>query len=253
MKHAQANTTRYGPWLVQLCLVVWLIVPASVLARQTLVLNTAFTAPLSNDQNTGFVDIVVREALARIGYDLETVRLPAERALINANAGIDDGDLLRIAGLQGIYPNLVQVPERIIGLEFVVFTRQEELRVDDWEDLAPLSVAIITGWKILERSIPDSTHLTTVKNVDQLFTLLARDRVDAVVYSRRVGLGYLARHDIRRVRLLEPPLNRRDMYVYLHRKHQHLVPKLAAALRAMKADGSYQRAYQRILAPLDRR
>ncbi|MFV1997224.1 MAG: substrate-binding periplasmic protein [Acidiferrobacterales bacterium] len=224
--------------------------PGLVYAQKTLVLNTAFTSPLSNDSQSGFADVVVGEALQRIGYKLESVNLPAERALINANIGIDDGDLLRIKGLQKTYPNLIWVPEKIIDLEFVVFTRNKDFPVTGWRSLKPYSVAIVTGWKILERNITGTATLTKVKNANQLFTLLLKDRVDVVVYERWVGLGYIKQHRIRGVKMLEPPLARRSTYVYLHKKHKHLVPKLAAALRAMKADGSYQRAFQRILAPV---
>lgn len=35
---------------------------------------------------------------------LRLVKLPAERALLNANAGIEDGDLARIAGLETHIP-----------------------------------------------------------------------------------------------------------------------------------------------------
>jgi len=232
-----------------ICLAIWLAVPGPLLAQETLVLNTAFTSPLSNDEQAGFVDVVVKEALRRIGFGLETVRLPAERALINANAGIDDGDLLRIPGLQKTYPNLIQVPEKIIDLEFVVFTKHVEFPVTGWRSLRPYSIAIITGWKVLERNITEAAALTKVKNVYQLFTLLLKDRVDAIVYSRWLGFGYIRQHHVRGVRILEPPLVRRGAYVYLHKKHQRLVPKLAAALRAMKADGSYRRAFRQILAP----
>ncbi|HEC12516.1 MAG TPA: transporter substrate-binding domain-containing protein [Acidiferrobacteraceae bacterium] len=240
-------------WLTLICLTNWIVFPGPLLAKEILVLNTAFTFPLSNNEQTGFVDVVVREALERIGFGLESVRLPAERALINANAGINDGDLLRIGGLQKTYPNLIQVPEKVIDLEFMVFTKQVEFPVVGWHSLNPYSVAIITGWKILERNITGATELTKVKNVDQLFTILLKDRVDAVVYSRWVGLGYIKQHRVHRVRILEPPLAQRGMYVYLHKKHRHLVPKLAAALRVMKADGSYGRAFQQILAPIARK
>ena len=38
------------------------------------------------------------------------------------------------------------------------------------------------------------------------------------------------------------------MFLYLHRKHAALVPKLAAALRQMKADGSHQRILAAVAA-----
>lgn len=231
-----------------ICACIIFLLSGPGMAEETLVLNTAFTSPLSNDQQSGFVDQVVGEALKRSGYKLESVRLPAERALINANAGIDDGDLLRIGGLQKNYPNLIQVPEKIIDLEFVVFTKNEDFQVSGWKSLKPYSVAFITGWKILERSITEYAELTQVKNADQLFNILLNGRADVIVYGRWGGLGYIKDHQIKNVKILEPPLKKEMLYVYLHKKHKALVPKLATALKSMKDDGSYQKIYNNTLA-----
>lgn len=251
LKYPYRLTKHHGmQWFFLLCLACGLVNPAQLLAQEMLVLNTAFASPMSNNEQTGFLNLVVGEALGRIGYGMEAVRLPAERALINANAGIDDGDLSRIAGLQKIYPNLIQVPETVMEVEFVAFTRDLEFPIRGWQSLKPYSVAYITGWKILERNIAEAAELTRVKNVDQLFALLLKNRVDIIVYSRWSGLDYIKQHHLRGVKILEPTLDRQNMYVYLHKKHQILVPKLAVALRTMKLDGSYRRAYQKILAPL---
>ncbi len=228
-----------------------LCVSASCAAEKVLFLNSSVVEPLSNDKQTGFVDQIVKTALNRIGYDLKSISLPAERALINANAGIDDGDLLRIAGLQKIYPNLIQVPEKIMGMEFVIFTRHASFPVSGWLSLKPWSVAIITGWKILEQNITETAELTKVKNADLLFTLLLKNRTDLIVYSRWLGLAYIKKHHLKNINILEPPLGERCMYVYLHKKHRKLVPKLAASLRRMKQDGSYQRIYEKTLSPLE--
>ena len=40
---------------------------------------------------------------------------------------------------------------------------------------------------------------------------------------------------------LAPALQDVDMFLYLHKKHQALVPKLSQAIRDIKADGSYNR------------
>ena len=137
-------------------LLCWLLSVSSfsglVFATESLVLNTALTTPLTNDAQNGFVDVIVGDALERIGYKLKSVKLPAERALINANAGIDDGDLLRIGGLQKTYPNLIQVPEPIIDLEFVVFTKHVASPISNWQSLNAYSVSIITGWKKIGRA-----------------------------------------------------------------------------------------------------
>jgi polar amino acid transport system substrate-binding protein len=47
---------------------------------------------------------------------------------------------------------------------------------------------------------------------------------------------------------LSPALKDVDMYLYLHKKHEALVPRLAKALRDMKADGTYNRIMSSIKA-----
>ena len=219
-------------------------------AEQTLYLNTAFSYPLSTRNQTGFADHIVREGLRRIGYHLYSTQLPAERALKNANKGLDDGDLLRIAGLQKIYPNLIQVPEPVMSIELMAFSKDKKQPVSKWNDLNPYSVAYITGWKILEKNVNQVAELTKVKNVRQLFTILMKDRVDIVLYERWVGMGYMKSHKIRDVIVHEPPLSKQHVYVYLHKKHKGIVHKLAKAIKEMKDDGSYQKAYKEILEPL---
>ena len=40
------------------------------------------------------------------------------------------------------------------------------------------------------------------------------------------------------------------MYLYVHKSNQALVPELAAALRELKADGSYDALFSRVMEPL---
>lgn len=232
-----------------LCLLSGSITAETAADNKILVLNAASSEPLSNNEQTGFIEQLVEAALRRLNYRLESVRMPAERALIIANDGINDGELLRIAGLQKHYPNLIQVPEKLIDLDFVAFTRDKSLQITRWQDLAARSVAIITGWKIFEHNIPDTTDLVSVKNAGQLFTLLLKDRTDAILYSRWSGLAYIHNHQLQDISILEPPLAQQSMYVYLHKRHRDLVPLLSKELRTLKIEGEYQRLFREILAP----
>jgi polar amino acid transport system substrate-binding protein len=38
-------------------------------------------------------------------------------------------------------------------------------------------------------------------------------------------------------------------FIYLHKNHAGLVPGVAAALRSMKQDGSYEEMYRRMILP----
>jgi polar amino acid transport system substrate-binding protein len=188
-----------------------------------------------------------KEAFRRIGVEFKLVSLPSERSLHSANIGEVDGEGLRIAGLSGQYPNLVQVPERYIGISFVAFARDATIRLEQgWESLKPHRVAFINGWKMFEANASGARSVSKVDQPEQLFRMLDSGRVDIALYTRADGIALARSMGLGAIVPIAPPLKDVDMYLYLNRKHEALAPRLAQALREMKADGSYNR----ILAPL---
>lgn len=210
-----------------------------------LVLNDANGPPFTNAQQTGFLDRVGQEAFRRAGLRLRLVQLPAERGLKNANDGIEDGDLTRIAGIDKTYPNLQRVPEKLIDWRFAAFTHRRDLAIPvNWKSLLSHNVGVIRGWKIAETNLATAKNLVLVNDVDQLFGLLNRQRVDAVVYSQEMGLWLLREQGRKDIRMLDPPLASREMFIYLNKKHARHIAPLAAALRSVKQDGTYDRLYR---------
>jgi len=207
----------------------------------TIVLNTANDPPNATDDHTGICDRIMAEAFKRLGLALEIVKLPSERALINANEGLDDGNFARVEGLEKQYPNLIRVAEAITTFEFVAFTAAGTFKTTGWGSLKPYNVGIITGWKILENNISDVKSLTKVRDEKLLFGLLAAGRADVVVYDRRQGQAVLKHIGLRGMTVLEPPLAVKSMYPYLHKRHAGLVPRLERTLREMRGDGTFNR------------
>jgi polar amino acid transport system substrate-binding protein len=64
---------------------------------------------------------------------------------------------------------------------------------------------------------------------------------------------WIVRQNGYKVRLIEPPLARFEMFMYVNVKHAALVPRVTQALVDMKADGTWQRIYDRCLKPFDSR
>ncbi|NNG00811.1 MAG: transporter substrate-binding domain-containing protein [Desulfobacteraceae bacterium] len=79
--------------------------------------------------------------------------------------------------------------------------------------------------------------------------LLDRGRIDLAVFSRYFGLYVIRQLGLKGIRVLEPPLAVRPMFLYLHRKHMRLIPLLTAALVAMKTDGTFTEIRQKTLLP----
>jgi polar amino acid transport system substrate-binding protein len=232
-------------WLAGLLLAL----PVALAAEKpVLVLNDTNDPPFTTADRSGFLDVIASEAFRRVGVELRLVKLPPERGLINANAGIEDGDLTRIAGLEKQYPNLVRVPEKLVDWEFMAFSKNASIS-SSWPVLRQHSVGHIKGWKIYEQNLATAEHVTTADDAEQLFRLLDLDRIEVALYERSLGTALVKQQGLKGVRLLAPPLATREMFIYLHRRHTLLAPRLAEALRAMKREGFYERVYNEKLKP----
>ena len=218
-------------------------------AQKPLILTTSMAPPLSNDDQTGFYDQVLIEAFRRVGQPVKITHLPTERSITNANLGITDGEFPRISGLDRLYPNLLQVPEKIDDFKFTAFTWRPDIQLKDWSSCKPYNVAIVRGWKILEANLTDVKSLVKVKNQELLFSLLGKQRTDIAVYSRFEGQEMIKRLGLQSIRVLEPPLATREMFLYLNKKHLQQIPALTKQLRSMKDDGTYDRIFEKTLGP----
>ncbi len=228
-------------WLLPGLLAAGIFLCPGMARGKTFLLNTSSTYPLSTPEGNGSLDLIIREAFRRIGMDVKIVRVPSERGLVDADRGIDDGDFVRVAGLEKMYPNLVRVPEPICDFEFTVFTKDLSIRINGWRSLKPYNVGIITGWNILERNITGTRSLTEVGDANALFELLAHGRVDLVVFDRVEGDAVIKKLGLSEIIALKPYLSKQGMYLYLNRRYAGLAPRLAAALLEMKRNGDMQR------------
>lgn len=218
-------------------------------AGQTLVLSTADSPPLSTPEQTGFSDRVIREAFKRLRMEVQIVPLSSARSLSNADQLIDDGNFLRIQGLEKKFPQLVRVPEKIIDVQFVIFSKHNNLKTPEWKSLEPFHVGYIRGWQIAEEKIRNTRQLTIAENRSSLFKMLESDRIELAFAELYGGLYMVSTLALRDVTLAQPALASREMFLYLNKKHEKLVPQLAAALKEMKRDGTYDAIYSQLLAP----
>lgn len=231
-----------------------LIAPHSLAQTGKLSIVTAATYPpmVDSANGPGFLNMLADALFKRVGVEFQLTALPAERALMNVNAGLDDGDIARTAIAGNGYPNLIRVPESVVTYDFIAYARDPAIRIRSWADLKPYSVAYPSGWKIFDANVKNAREITVTPTIHELFPLLQKGRTDVVLLSRWVG-QWLTVQDGYSFKPMEPPLARLEMFMHLNNKHATLVPKLAQALRDMKADGSYQNIYDATLKPLDTR
>jgi polar amino acid transport system substrate-binding protein len=218
-------------------------------AEDTFHISTSYKSLLSNSEQTGMLDRILKEAFRRIGLQAEIVFTPTERSLADVNAGLLDAELNRIEGMEQNFPNLVRVPEPNMTMDFVAFSKHDH-DVSSWESIKNLYIGVIRGWKILEENTRDFPNVTLVPTETELFTMLGKERLDIALYDKLTGYEYLKQHGFTDIRHLEPPLVSRDMFLYLHVKHSDLLDDVAEAIRSMKVDGTYQRIVSETTAHL---
>jgi len=231
----------------------WLISGSCLAQTEKLSLSTGALPPIGSvPGHPGFIEELARTAFKRIGVDVDVITVPVERSLINANSGLDDGDIYRVAGVEREYPNLIRVPEKVLDTDFVAYSKRSGIRIRNWADLKPYSVAYATGWKAYERNVKEAREVTNTSSLHELPALLESGRVDVILMDRWQGRWVIQQGGYK-FHLHEPPLARFERFMYLNKKHAALVPRVAKALAEMKADGSYQKLYNRYLKPLDTR
>ncbi|WP_051333497.1 substrate-binding periplasmic protein [Aliagarivorans marinus] len=181
---------------------------------------------------------IMSEVYQRLGLDLDLRYMPPKRALVDANNGKSDGELFRIAGIESLYPNLVRVPVPIYTIEGVVFSKLHDFQVAGWESLRPYRIWGLRGVHFSEVGTRGFNREFN-NRVEPLFKKLAAERLDVVVETKFSGAIILQQLGLQQViKTLEPSLARFELYHYLHKDHQALLPMFEATLTEMQRDGS---------------
>jgi polar amino acid transport system substrate-binding protein len=211
-------------------------------AEITLRLGNSRYPPIVTTSHDGVIDQIYKELSRRLGIKIIIDQVETgERVLINANSGIDDGDVGRGIGLEKRYPNLVIVPVPVYHYQMAVFARDIDFHVAGFDSIKPYDIGILRGWKILEDITQGARSVTSVESGEQLFTMLDKGRIEIAVFEKSQALAILNKMKIPGIKLLQPSLLEGDFYLYLHKKHQKLIPAITKELKNMQKDGTIKR------------
>lgn len=228
------------------------LVDAGRAQRPRLLLASGATPPLvGSAQNPGFLDALAQEVFGRIGIDAVIVPMSQERAALNADAGIEDGVVFRPAQPEPGFPNLVRVPEPLMNYQILAYTSRPDVQVRGWDDLGRHGVAYLSGWRTVEARLEGARNVTAARSPEQLLTLLQTGRAEIVLLGPWVTFVRRAREAGVELRRAGPPLAEVPMVMLLHRRHEALVQPVAQAITQVRQDGTWQRLYDRHLAPAE--
>lgn len=215
-----------------------------------LILSSGFLAPSSQAETTSSLTLmsiagvpsaelanrIMLAAYTKLDVAVDIVPLPANRALSMAVNGEADGDMMRIAALDGRYPSLVQVPYPLLHGELRVITQDPTITHWDRTALADKRIAIRRGVVIAER-VTAGLIVTTIGDPAQFLPMLERGRVDVLVVSNIAGISPLEQADWSQLIVLDDVVAQFTLHHYLHRRHAELAEPLADILAQMEASG----------------
>lgn len=176
-------------------------------------------------------------AFQRVGVTAVVREVSPERSAVLANEGTTDGDVGRSSGLEKNYPNLIQVPEPIYQYAPTAFSYKRFDVAGGWESLRSHTVCIRRGLRQTELRTRDLPRQILADEATML-RMLAAGGCDVAIMERNNMLARAAMMADPPLQRLLPPMEVMPLYIYLHKTHAALVPKVAAALRQMRADGT---------------
>ena len=219
------------------------------MAETELHISTGFTSPVSD-----FYRSVLSEADNRMSnVSIKFEELPAERSLVLANKGINDGECCRIpAVITKEYTNLYPIGISFFTARFSAFSQHNKTDIKSFDDLKPFSVGTVKGWKIAVINInkvqPQEIHIVTTP--EQLIEMIKQNRIDYGVVGYLSGLQSISSTQASNVRAIEPPLIEKELYLLLHKKHKHLISDFDDTFESMKKDGTIDRIYNKLIESL---
>ncbi len=205
---------------------------SSLEAQERLVLSR-----IEGDFIEVYVEKILSEAYQRIGIQVEYKQFPPKRALLTSNQGHTDGEMIRIKGIEKEFPNLLMVASPVTSIEIVVFTKNKIFRVNGWQSLKPYRIAIVRGILVVEIGTKNMKTFS-FNTMGKALQLVGLEKYDITILPRIDGLGHLKQLNIPNIEILEPPVTKVDLYHYLHKRHEKLIPVITESLRIMNQDGT---------------
>lgn len=181
---------------------------------------------------------ILNAAYRKLGIQANFVALPATRGKSMWDAGKMDAVAVKVIdnGLQ----DAVKVNVPIVVEEAVVFSTEKDFTVAGFDSLKPYVVGYVHGIIYLDDRLKDIPQKETAPNLESLFRKLEAGRTDVAVDSR-FAFCLVRKLGLNHIRILEPSLEKRLGYHFLHARHRQLVPALENVLRDMERDGSIKK------------
>lgn len=183
---------------------------------------------------------VLEAAARRVNITVVARSMPAERGVVEASLGQLDGAVGRSLGVEQKYPDLLRVPEPVYHYAPTAYSYMRPDVSRGWASLRSYSLCIRRGLQLTTARTRDMARQQLADEVSML-RMLKEGGCEVAIMDRNEPAAKAAMAADSGLAQLRPPLEEMPLYIYLHKRHAALVPKLAAVLRQMRSDGSLQK------------
>lgn len=224
---------------------------AQAAGRRKLVLAGA--AELNDSFHGAWLRLIYREALRRIGYELELRSYPALRASMMSDSGRVDGEINRAARYERRHKGLLRIDPSHFSISFAAYARAPVHLRPGWESLRNRGyrVEYRSGVAISELQLPavvPAADLSSASRTLLGLRKLARGRTDVfvdldTVVEPLLRLPEFAHAGIHRVATMETV----EMHAFLHPRHRALAAQLSRVLAQLKREGYLEKCRREAL------
>jgi len=190
------------------------------------------------------IDRLLYNAFKSLDLSVEFVTPIVREGFAQANDAVVDGVIAGYPNLHEEYENLRQVPVILERINVRVFAREgSEMRFNNWAELDAMHVGILENRPLIPQRLPDTVTITEKPTSRALLDGLVNEEYDVVVMVERDHETHGERHTITRIGDLELLTE----YLYLNKKHEAFIPRIAASLEQLYNNGTADRILNDLL------
>lgn len=173
----------------------------------------------------------VENSYQSIGYQVQFVKLPAGRSLKEAaKPNAYDAELARVIEAESFLPNHIRIEEPLINMTIRTYKLGSPLNISSWNELAGLDICSVKGLITLEKALkPLST--TFVNQAQQCIDMLIKKRVQIAILPDLLTSIMTAEPRYSDIEVGATHIKDIQLYHFISRSHQALVPELTNALK----------------------
>lgn len=186
--------------------------------------------------------IVAPKIFDRLDIAITITPVPAKRAEYEATRGLSDGEIMRIFSYGNDNPDVIRVPTSYYSLKTMIFIRKHSnISINSQQDLSNYKIARVRGVKHTDNVTQGLSNIVDLNSTKQIIRFLDKGRADLALTNGIDGLMAISELAVENIEMLPTPLQELDLYFYLNKKHQALVPRLDRIIIEMQQSGELAR------------